>query len=37
LEAVKDSYLKVDVAPGNYIIAIEAGGIKMSIPITVAP
>jgi len=35
--AVKDSYLKVYVVPGNYIIAIEAGGIEMSIPITVTP
>uniref|UniRef100_A0A7J2U107 Uncharacterized protein n=1 Tax=Ignisphaera aggregans TaxID=334771 RepID=A0A7J2U107_9CREN len=36
-KAVKDHYLKVDVTPGNYTLAIEAGGIKMSIPITVTP
>jgi len=36
-KAVKDPYLKVDVTPGNYTLTIEAGGIKMSIPITVTP
>jgi hypothetical protein len=36
-KAVKDPYFKADVTPGNYTLAIEAGGIKMSIPITVTP
>jgi len=35
--AVKDPHFKVDVTPGNYTLAIEAGGIRMSIPITVTP
>jgi hypothetical protein len=35
--AIKDPHFKVDVTPGNYTLAIEAGGIRMSIPITVTP